>query len=141
MKFRGRPARLWVLLVALGQLSVRASVGGAALLIAPSGELIGLSLVPLDGTLFRDFLVPGITLFVVFGLVPVVVCYAVYTRRQWGWFASVGVAVALVVWVIVEVTVGFDRPTIYLNLGTAWALLVLSAPRSVGYARRSSGEQ
>lgn len=135
MRIRDRPAILWLLLAVLAQLSVRALIGGTALLMRPSGEIIGLSTGPLDGTPFGDFLVPGIMLFVVFGLVPSVVCYALYTRRWWGWLTGVGVAVAILIWVVVEVTVGFDRPTMYLNLGTAGAILVLASRPSV----RSSG--
>jgi len=131
MRVRGRPAILWVLLAALGQLSARALVGGVALLMAPSGEIVGLSSAPLDRTPFGDFLVPGIILFVVFGLVPAVVCYALYTRRWWGWITSVGVAVAMLVWLLVEVTVGFERPTIYLNLATAGAILLLAVHPAV----------
>ncbi|MCU4718085.1 hypothetical protein [Halapricum hydrolyticum] len=131
MRVGGRPAILWVLLAVLGQLAVRAVIGGVALLMAPSGEIVGLSSVPLDRTPFGDFLVPGIILFVVFGLVPAVVCYALYTRRRWGWTSSVGVAVAMLIWVLVEVAAGFDRPTIYLNLATAGAIVVLAVHPAV----------
>jgi hypothetical protein len=135
MRVHGRPAILWVLLAALGQLSGRALFGGVALLMAPSGEIVGLSSAPFDGTPFENFLVPGLILFVVFGLVPAVVCYALYARRRWGWTASVGVAVAMLVWVLVEVTIGFDRPTIYLNLVTAGAILVPAVHPSVRHDR------
>ncbi|WP_348612583.1 hypothetical protein [Halobaculum rarum] len=131
MRVRGRPIVLWGLLAVLGQLSVRALVGGVALLLMPSGELVGLSTAPLDGTPFGSFLVPGITLVAVFGLVPAIVCYAVYTRRRWGWLVAVGVAVAMLAWLLVEAAVGFDRPTVLLNLGTAGAILVLASHPSV----------
>ncbi|MEF8827190.1 MAG: hypothetical protein V5A27_12755 [Halapricum sp.] len=135
MRIHGRPGILWVLLAVLGQLSVRATIGGGALLLSPSGGIVGLSTVQLDGTPFGDFLVPGFVLLVVFGLVPAIVCYALYTRQQWGWLASVGVAVALLIWVLVEVTVGFDRPTVYLNLGTAGTILVIAVHPAVRHNR------
>ena len=135
LRVRGRPAILWVLLAVLGQLAVRAAIGGVALLMAPSGEIVGFSSTPLDRTPFGDFLVPGIILFVVFGFVPAVVCYALYTRRWWGWITSVGVAVAMLVWLLVEVIVGFERPTIYLNLATAGVILVLAVHPAVRHGR------
>ena len=135
MRLRGRPATLRALLAVLGQLAIRAAIGGVALLMAPSGEIVGLSSAQLDGTPFGDFLVPGIILLVGFGLVPAVVCHALYARRWWGWLASLGVAVAMLVWVLVEVTVGFDRPTIYLNFGTAGAVLVLAVHPAVRHDR------
>jgi hypothetical protein len=131
MRIRGRPAILWVLLAVLGQLAVRATIGGFALLMVPSGEIVGLSPAPLDGTPFENFLVPGLILFGAFGLVPAVVCYGLYTRRRWGWITSVGVAVAMLVWVFVEVVVGFDRPTIYLNLATAGVIVVIAVHPAV----------
>ncbi|WP_073308278.1 hypothetical protein [Halobaculum gomorrense] len=99
--------------------------------MAPSGETVGLSSAPFDGTPFENVLVPGFILFVVFGLVPAVVGYALYTRRRWGWTASVGVAAAMLVWVLVEETIGFDRPTLSLNLATAAAIAVLAVHPAV----------
>lgn len=131
MRIHDRPVGLWVLFAVLGQLSVRALIGGVALMITPSGAIVSLSTAPLEGTPFDDFLLPGIVLFVVFGIGPANVSYGLYTRRWWGWLAGVGVAVALVVWVFVEVAVGFTRPTIYLNLGTAGAIIVLASFPSV----------
>lgn len=131
MRIRGRPAILWVLLAVLGQLSVRGTIGGGALLLAPGGGIIDVSTAPLKGTPVGDFLLPGIILIVGFGLVPAVVCYALYTRHLWGWLASVGVAFALLIWVLAEVAIGFDRPTIYLNLGTAGTILVLAVHPAV----------
>ena len=92
MMIRERPAVLWALLVTLGQLSARALIGGAALLLAPSGRLGGLSPVPLVGTVLADFFVPGLVLFVVFGLGSAVTSYGLYARRGWGWLAGVAIA-------------------------------------------------
>lgn len=131
MLIRERPTALWALLVTLGQLSARALVGGTALLLAPSGRLVGLSPAPLDGTLLSDFFVPGLILFVVFGLGSAVASYGLYTRRRWGWLAGVAVAGSLLLWILVEVVVGFHRQTIYLNLATAGAVFLLTVHPSV----------
>lgn len=131
MGFRGRPIGLWLLLAVLGQLSVRALIGGTALVAVPSGALVGLPTAPLAGTPFGDFLVPGVVLLLAFGISPAVVCYGLCARRRWGWLASLGVAVALTIWVLVEVAIGFVRPTIYLNLGTAGTTVALALLPSV----------
>lgn len=122
MRVRGRPLSLWLLLSLLGQLSVRAAVGGGALLVAPSGTLVGLPAAPLENTPFGDFLVPGLVLLLAFGVVPLVVCYGLYAKRRWAWPGAVGVALALLAWIIVETAVGFHRTTVYLNLGTVIAI-------------------
>lgn len=131
MMIRERPAVLWALLVTLGQLSARALIGGAALLLAPSGRLGGLSPVPLDGTVLADFFVPGLVLFVVFGLGSGVTSYGLYARRGWGWLAGVAIAGGLLLWILVEGVVGFHRPTGYLNLATAGAVFLLAVHPSV----------
>ena len=123
MRIRSRPVSLWLLLLLLGQLSVRALIGGTALLVAPSGKLVGLSTGPLDSTPVKDFFLPGLILFALFGLASSFVCYGLFTRRRWAWSGAIGVALALLVWVIVEVVVGFSRPTVYLNIGTAIAIV------------------
>lgn len=119
MGVRERPFSLWLLVFLLSQLSVRAFVGGGALLMAPSGVLVGLPSGPLDNTPFSDFLIPGIVLFFVFGVMPAFVCYGVFVNRQWAWLGSITVAFALLLWIIVETAVGFSRITVYWNLGTA----------------------
>jgi hypothetical protein len=138
MHLRGQSPYRMGLLVVIGQLAVRALAGGGALVLAPSGALVGLSTDTLTGTPFPDFLVPGLILAVVLGLYPAFVCYVLYTERKWGWIGAVSVAVALSVWVAVELVVGFDRPTKYLNLLTAGAILVLAAHPTVRVADRQT---
>lgn len=131
MSVRGRPITFWLLLLLLGQLSVRALVGGTALLVAPSGELVGLPAEPLDNAPIGDFLLPGLALFLLFGLVSSIVCYGLYTRRQWAWSGAVGVALALLAWVVAEVVVGFARPTLTLNVATAVGIAVAALSPAV----------
>jgi len=95
MSVRGRPISFWLLLLLLGQLSVRALAGGTALLVSPSGELVGLPTGPLNNAPIENFLLPGLALFLVFGLGSSVVCYGLYTRRRWAWSGAIGVALAL----------------------------------------------
>lgn len=84
---------------------------------------MGLPVGPLDNTPFGNFFVPGLVLLLLFGLLPSVVSYGLYTRRKWAWPAAIAVALALLVWVLIEVAVGFSRPTIYLNVGTSIGIM------------------
>lgn len=126
MLVRSLPTVHWLLLAVLGQLSVRALLGGAALLIAPSGRIVGLSTGALVGTPFTDYLIPGTILLLAFGFGPIVVGVALYRRRSWAWLGSVAVGIMLLGWIAVEVELGFERPTFYVNLATAGAMLVLA---------------
>ncbi|TKX74513.1 hypothetical protein EXE46_08215 [Halorubrum sp. GN11_10-6_MGM] len=136
---RGRPLATWLLIAVAGQLSVRGLVGGAALVAAPSGRLVGASTAPLDGLPVGDFLLSGVALFVAFGVAPGVVAAALYGRRGWAPPAAAAVGAALLGWLSVELLAGFDRPTAWLNLATALALLALAGRRSLRAEARTPG--
>ena len=106
-----------ILIFLLAFLGLGAIGGGAALLISPSGKLLGgLPLSILKNSPFTDFLVPGIILFVVLGLIPCLLIYALIKRpvskiagyfnffmdMYWDWSFSVYVAFALIIWIQVE---------------------------------------
>ncbi|VTT87580.1 hypothetical protein DM2_914 [Halorubrum sp. DM2] len=59
------------------------------------------------------------------------VCVALYADRRGARLGAAGVGVALLGWLAVEAVAGFDRPTLWLNLATALAILVLTAGRTV----------
>lgn len=138
MHVRGRPLPLWLLVFLLGQLSVRAFVGGGALLVAPSGRLVGLSTDSLTNTPVSDFFVPGLVLLLAFGLLPGVVCYGLYANRWWAVPAAIFVAVTLLLWVTIQSAVGFVRPTVYVNLGTALGIVGVAVFPSVRRDRRGT---
>ena len=108
-----RNIHLW-LLAFLGSSAIG---GGGALIISPSGKLLGgLPLSILKNSPFADFLIPGIILFVVLGLFPVMLILALYKKTRsplaehfnffkdmhWAWSFSIYLAFALIIWIQVE---------------------------------------
>jgi hypothetical protein len=100
--------------------------GGVALIISPSGKLLGgLPLSILTNSPFSDFLIPGIILFTILGLFPCFISYALIKKpinsiaeyfnlfkdMHWAWTYSIYIAFALIIWIQVE--------TIYIQ-GTGW---------------------
>jgi hypothetical protein len=98
-------------------LGISALGGGSMLIISPSGKLIGgLPISILAHSPFIDFLIPGIILFVVLGVLPCLTCYAlimqpvsrlaqffnVFSDMYWGWTFSIYIAFALIIWIQVE---------------------------------------
>jgi len=113
---KSKPARN-IHLFLLGFLGLSAFGGGGALIISPSGKLLGgLPLSILKNSPFADFLIPGIILFVVLGLVPVLLVFALrkktasslaehfnfFKDMHWAWSFSIYVAFALIIWIQVE---------------------------------------
>ena len=102
------------LLVFLG---ISAIGGGGALIISPSGKLLGgLPLSILEHSPFINFLIPGIILFWVLGIFPCLVLYSLIKKptnklpeslnffkdMYWAWSFSIYVAFALIIWIQVE---------------------------------------
>lgn len=130
--WRGRSLLSWVLLGLLGTLGLRALVGGGQFLLVPSGDLIGVSTSVLAPTPFRDFLVPGLFLFFVLGIFPLVVVYGLFEGYQWARYGTLAVGLVLTGWAITEgIVLGFGERLQYLNLlqGVVVVVLALSHRR------------
>ncbi len=101
----------------MGFLGISAAGGGGALIISPSGKLLGgLPLSILENSPFTDFLFPGIILFFVLGVFPYLVIFALIHKPEnkwaeslnffkdmyWAWSFSIYIAFALIIWIQVE---------------------------------------
>jgi hypothetical protein len=105
-----------IYLVLLALLGIGAIFGGGVLIISPSGELFGMPLSMLVNSPFSDFLLPGVILFSVLGLMPCWVVWALikkpiykiaeslnfFTDMYWAWSFSIYTAFALIIWIQIE---------------------------------------
>jgi hypothetical protein len=69
----------------------------------PSGATIGLPLEWLKGSPFSDYLIPGLILSSVLGILPLVVAWGLWKRRSWAWYGSLFVGVSLASWIATEI--------------------------------------
>lgn len=67
-----RPAALWVLVGVLVFQAISGLAVGIALAAAPDGSIMRMPLSLLEGSPFTDFLIPGLVLGIVLGVLPVV---------------------------------------------------------------------
>ena len=79
--------------------------GGISLILDPSGKSIQLPLSWLEGSPFSNYLIPGLILFVVLGLYPLVVFYSLLKKLRWSWFAAFTLGAALIIWIGVEIII------------------------------------
>lgn len=105
--------------------------GGIGLVFDPSGETLGIPIEWLAGSMFGDYLVPGLVLLSVLGVVPLVVTWGLWRRRPWARPSSLVVGIGLLIWIAIEVAViGYqpDPPlqTIYGALGALIVALSLA---------------
>jgi hypothetical protein len=120
-------------------LGLGALFGGGALILAPDGDLLGMPTKVLAGSPFSSFLVPGIILFTLVGLAPVLAAAVTARRQAFAPFAAVAVGLTLIGWVSVEMVVlaglGSLAWAFYLVLGACIAAIGVawwrSSPRSV----------
>jgi hypothetical protein len=114
-----RPLMLYLLIACLAFLSVSGFAGGIGLLTDVSGGNLQYPLQWLDGSPFSNYLIPGLFLFVVFGVGSAVLLFALWkrphaalldktanlTHEHWSWVAALAMGVILVLWIVIELLI------------------------------------
>jgi hypothetical protein len=104
------------LIFLLAFLGVGALAGGGLFIIAPDGHLIGMPLSLLKASPFSDFMIPGITLFILLGILPCALTFLLikkpvwslaeklncYKDMHWCWTGCIYTAFILIGWIQLE---------------------------------------
>ena len=115
-----------IFLIVLGFLGIGAIGGGIVLIISPTGELIGLPLSEFKNIPFNSYLIPGIILFSVLGIIPSLLIIAllkkpkskiaeqfnIFKDMHWSWTFSIYIAFTLIGWIHIQL--------IFLQGGVYW---------------------
>ena len=141
---RRRPALATALIVLLIFLGISGLFGGGAFIAAPDGHLIRAPESWLEDIPFPDFLIPGLFLFFVVGVLSLVSAGALLWRsawpglqriapfrgQYWGWTVTGLAGLGILIFEIVEsVFIGLSWPQMfYGGIGAAIVLLALSRP-------------
>ncbi len=105
-----------LLITLLAFLGLGAIGGGAVLIISPSGKLMGMPLSMLNPSPFSNFLIPGIILFLVLGVIPLLLIIALFKKpisklpdrfnycrdMHWAWTYSIYISFVLIFWIQIE---------------------------------------
>jgi hypothetical protein len=111
-------------------LSIGALGGGSVLIVAPRGEIMPLPLSALAGSPFETYFGPGLLLFTVLGLGPLIAARLAWTRHPLAPVAAFVVGAALLIWIAVEIAIiGYSNEpplqAIYLVMGVAITVIAL----------------
>jgi hypothetical protein len=155
-----RPISLRWLLGCLAFLGVSAAFGGIVLTLNPTGTWLQIPLSILRFSPFRDFLIPGLILGIVFGIGSFATLLALwfrpvwsfgtaltgFTGAHWSWSASLAVGLGQVIWIVTEMLMvrGADwLQFVYGGLGLLIVLLTVQPSLrrylAPGTAREASG--
>jgi hypothetical protein len=117
-------------------LGIGALLGGIQFILAPDGHLLGVPVSMLTGTPFHSFLVPGLLLFTLVGLGPIVAAALTARRRAAGPLAAFAVGLTLMVWITVEMVIFAGVTSLfwafYLVLGTVIVAIGVAWSRTTG---------
>jgi len=105
-----------IFLIMLGFLALGALGGGVMLIISPDGELFGLPLSEFKNIPFTSYLIPGIILFSILGVIPSLLIIAllkkpesklaeqinIFNDMHWSWTFSVYIAFTLIGWIHIQ---------------------------------------
>ena len=139
---QARPFTVYVLILLLLFLGISAIYGGYNLIVDPSGGQLQMPLGWIESTPFQNYFIPGLILFTVLGVLPLVTVVALwlrpvwswakgleaFTHEHWSWLASVMVGIALIIWITVQFLMfGARHPVqigLELSLGTLGLLII-----------------
>lgn len=129
-----RPLTLYLLSALHFLLGIGGLYGGFMFLSDPTGANFGMDTSPLAGSPFSDYLLPGLLLFFVMGILPLFLSIALLRRRdwllgeflnlfpdrRWEWAWSLYLSIGLIIWMDVQlILIGYGRPiqAIYVFFG------------------------
>jgi len=115
-------------------LGLGAMTGAVPLILAPDGHLLGMTTKLLAESPFNSYLVPGIVLFSVIGVAPLLAAAVTLRGLAIAPQAAIAVGVLLIGWIAVEMVVLAGPASLawalYLVLGTSIAALGVALWRS-----------
>jgi len=119
MKARIRTIDIYILVITLAFLAAGALYGGISLMNDPSGESIKLPITFLEGSIFSNYLIPGVILFLTLGFFPLFLIFPlifkprwtiidklnVYKSYHWAWTYTLYTAIMLIIWIDVQIMI------------------------------------
>jgi hypothetical protein len=114
-------------------IGLSALAGGFMFIKDPSGAALDMSVSMLEGSIFTDFLVPGLFLFLVNGLGSLIGAGLTFTRNRSAGLAAIALGIILVAWILIQISIIRSILLIhglYIVLGLAELMLGLLVNRS-----------
>ncbi len=136
---KGRPSKkrpgAAVAQVVLAGVQAAGAIGGGVGLVQDPVKNIGMPLSLLDGTPFKDYLIPGLILLIVVGLFSLLVFVGLLLKWKAAWWLSLASGGGLIIWIAAEVALlgylpgaGIGLQIVFGLIGVAIVALTLVRP-------------
>ncbi|MEH6779836.1 hypothetical protein [Maribacter arcticus] len=143
-----------IFLILLGFLGLGAISGGVLLIISPTGKMLGLPITEFKNLPFQNFMIPGIILFTVLGIIPLLLIPALIKKpdsrladrlnlfkdMHWSWSYSIYVAFALIGWIQIQLiflqSAVYWLHTFYIFYGLLIILIALLPQMRIAYQKK-----
>ncbi len=116
MRFKNRTIEIYILALLVLTEAFGALYGGYSMIIDPTGEKLKFPAGMLDNTIFPDYLIPGIILFTLLGILPLFLAYSllfkpdwhifnflnIYAGYHWAWTYTLYMSILLVLWINIQ---------------------------------------
>jgi len=134
-----KKVNFFLLITLIVLLGVGAFCGGGAMILDPSGISLKIPLSLLEYSPFTDFLIPGIILFCLFGLIPLLLIRPLlknsYSRffeglnvlsdMHWAWTFVIYISFGLIIWIQLQMEILREVHWVH-TLYTFWAISILA---------------
>jgi len=121
--------------------STGAIYGGGLLILDPSGKYLDFPLSLLQYSVFPDYLLPGLFLFLVLGIMPLLCFYGLikrpvwkglrflnlYKSQHWSWTFSYYTGILLILWIDIEVMIIREMDIIHLIYSVLGVTIIIIA--------------
>lgn len=111
-----KPALVYLLMALMLFQAISALPSALLLIIKPSGQLLGMPLSHLQHSPFNNFLIPGLFLFIVLGIIPLTTFIGlirqfpfnlfetlnIYKEQHWSWTFSYYIGIILILWINIQ---------------------------------------
>ena len=120
---------IYFLIFIMALQSLSGLLGGVSLIIDPSGNMIDLPVSWLAGSMFQNYLIPGIILLAVLGIFPMITLIGLINGTKRSLIYARLVGYALVIWIAVEIfIIGYKpEPPLQMIYGIVGILILLLA--------------
>lgn len=106
--------------------AMNAAVAGVLFIIDPSGHTMGISVSYIKDSTFNSYLIPGIVLLIVNGLLNFIAAYFVFKKKPFASLLVIIQGILLSGWIVIQVIMVKDISLLHIIMFTIGTILTIS---------------